>query len=66
MNAKYDFTGGQRGRFYQPGARTQLPVYLDEEVLLRLQARAAAEGVSLSDLVNELLRRDIGLTTTDG
>ena len=41
--------------------RTTLKI--DESVLRRLKQRAAAEGTSLQDLANQLLRR--GLLTTD-
>ncbi|HEX9563625.1 MAG TPA: hypothetical protein VF981_06630 [Gemmatimonadaceae bacterium] len=41
--------------------RTTLKI--DEGVLRRLKQRAAAEGISLQDLANQLLRR--GLATPD-
>ena len=37
------------------------PVHLDPEVLAFLTARAEARGISLSELVNALLERDIEL-----
>jgi hypothetical protein len=37
------------------------PVHLDPEVLAFLAPRAEARGVSLSELVNLLLRKDIEL-----
>jgi hypothetical protein len=61
MNDEYDFSKGERGKFHRSGARMNLPVYLDEEVLRYLRERAEAKGVSLSDLVNDLLRRDIDI-----
>jgi hypothetical protein len=61
MKDEYDFSKGERGKFYRPGARMNLPIYLDEEVLKYLGERAKAKGVSLSDLVNELLKQDISL-----
>jgi hypothetical protein len=61
MKDEYDFSGGERGKFHRPGARLNLPVYLDEQVLKYLRERAEAKGVSLSDLVNEVLKRDIDL-----
>ena len=35
------------------------PVYLDRELQIRLSAIAARKGVSLSDLVSQLLRKEI-------
>lgn len=59
MKDHYDFSKGVRGKFYKPGALFRLPVYLDENVESYLVAKADAKGVELSDLVNELLKREI-------
>lgn len=59
MPAEIDFSKGVRGKFYRPGMRMKLPVYLDEEVQDSLTALAQDKGVELSALVNELLRKDI-------
>lgn len=39
----------------------RLPVYLDEKVEKYLAAKADAKGVELSDLVNDLLQREIDI-----
>lgn len=57
--AEIDFSQAQRGKFYRPGAKLHLPVYLDDPVQQRLTALAEAQGVELSNLVNDLLRQDI-------
>jgi hypothetical protein len=59
MKDHYDFSKGERGKFYAPDAVFRLPVYLDEQVERYLAAKAEAKGVDLSDLVNELLKREI-------
>jgi hypothetical protein len=56
-----DFSGGTRGKFHRPNARLNLPVYLDAEVPAYLAALAAKKGVALSDLVNDLLKKDIAI-----
>ena len=61
MKDEYDFTGAVRGKFYREGAELIPPVHLEPEVLKYLQARAVRRGVSLSDLVNQLLKKDIEL-----
>ena len=61
MKERYDFSKGVRGKFYQADAVFRLPVYLDEKVQTYLAARADAKGVDLSELVNELLKKDIEL-----
>lgn len=61
MKDEYDFSNAQRGRFYRRDAALVPPVHLDPEVLAFLTARAEARGVSLSELVNALLKKDIEL-----
>lgn len=61
MPAEIDFSKGTRGKFFRPGAKLNLPVYLDEQVQARLAALANAKGVDLSALVNDLLRKDLEL-----
>ena len=61
MKDEYDFRNGQRGRFFRPEAALLPPVHLDPEILSFLTARAEARGVSLNELVNMLLRKDIEL-----
>lgn len=56
-----DFSKGTRGKFHQPGVRLNLPVYLDDQVQIRLAALANAKGIDFSVLVNDLLRKDIEL-----
>lgn len=61
MKQRYDFSKGERGKFYKPDAVFKLPVYLDEAVEDYLAKKAEAKGVELSDLVNDLLKKDIAL-----
>ncbi|HEY2210719.1 MAG TPA: hypothetical protein VGH62_03685 [Bradyrhizobium sp.] len=61
MKDEYDFSNAERGKFFREGARLVPPVHLDPEVLEYLVERAAARGISLSSLVNTLLRKDIEL-----
>ena len=61
MPEEIDFAGGVRGKFYKPNAVFRLPVYLDAKVESYLAAKADAKGVELSELVNELLKKDIEL-----
>ena len=64
MPGEIDFSKGKRGKFFQPGATLNLPVYLEAEVQAYLAARAKARGVDVAQLVNELLKKDIELIET--
>jgi hypothetical protein len=61
MKDEYDFSKAERGRFYHADAVMVPPVHLEPEVLAFLTARAQEQGVSLSELVNRLLKKDIEL-----
>lgn len=61
MKQEYDFSKGERGRFFREDAKLNLPVYLDEEVQSYLQERAKSKGVEVAQLVNEMLKQDIKL-----
>ena len=61
MPGEIDFSKGTRGKFFKPGARVNVPVYLEAEVQDYLTARAKARGSEVAQLVNELLKKDIEL-----
>ena len=61
MKKEYDFSKGERGKFFRENAKLNLPVYLDDEVRSYLQERARSKGVEVAQLVNEMLRQDIKL-----
>ena len=61
LPAEIDFSKGTRGKFFKPGARLNLPVYLEAEVQAYLADRAKARGIEVAQLVNELLKKDIEL-----
>ena len=61
MKKAYDFSKAERGRFYRPGAKLNLPVYLEPEIQARLASAARKRGEALGTLVNRLLRREIEL-----
>ncbi|WP_295407440.1 hypothetical protein [uncultured Thiocystis sp.] len=61
MKQEYDFSKGERGKFFRENARLNLPVYLEEDVQTYLQERAKSKGMDLAQLVNEMLRQDIKL-----
>jgi hypothetical protein len=59
MKAEYDFSKGERGRFYNPDALFSFPVYLEPDVDSFLSALADEKDTSVQDLVNEWLRMNI-------
>ena len=61
MPEEIDFSGGARGKFYRSGVRLNLPIYLDAEVLSYLSQVAANKGLPVSEVVNDLLKKDIAI-----
>jgi len=61
MKDEYDFSKAERGKFHRTGAEFVPPVHLEPEILRFLSARAAAQGTTVSVLVNLLLKKDIEL-----
>ncbi|HDR15246.1 MAG TPA: hypothetical protein ENN79_07165 [Desulfobacteraceae bacterium] len=59
MRNEYDFSKGERGKFYRPDMKLNIPVYLDEEVSAFVEKIASKKGIDRSSVVNELLRSDI-------
>jgi hypothetical protein len=57
--AEIDFSGATRGKFHRADMHLNLPVYLDRDVQAYLADLAAKKGVPLSDLANDLLKKDI-------
>ena len=52
------------GKVYRSSPKLNIPVYLDEQVQAYLMQKADTKGVTLSDLVNDLLRREIDIIET--
>jgi predicted HicB family RNase H-like nuclease len=59
MRAEYDFTKGERGKFFRSNAELRLPIYLEPEVPDYLAEQAARKGIPLNEMINALLKQDI-------
>ena len=59
MKKEYDFSKGERGKFYRAGAKLNLPVYLEPEVQARLTRAAQKRREDVSVLVNRILKQEI-------
>jgi hypothetical protein len=59
MREEYDFSKGERGKFYRRDSKLNIPIYLDEEVSAFVEKIATKKGIDRSSVVNNLLRGDI-------
>ena len=61
MKSNYDFSRGVRGKFYREGAELRLPICLDAKLQKQLEELAQKNGKDVSELVNQLLKREVQL-----
>jgi tryptophan 2,3-dioxygenase len=64
MKDEYDFSGGERGKFYHPQAELELPIYLDPDSAKFLRKLAAEKGVDVETIVNDWIKKNIALVET--
>ena len=58
MRKEYDFSKGERGKFFRKDAELKLPVYLDADNLSFVAKIAEHKKTDISEVVNELIRSD--------
>ncbi|MCB0124314.1 MAG: hypothetical protein KDE58_18790 [Caldilineaceae bacterium] len=61
MKDKYDFSKGERAKFYSASAVFKFPLYLEPDVDDYMSRLAERKGVDMQVLVNEWLRSNIQL-----
>ncbi len=64
MRKEYDFSKGERGKFYRANMKLNIPIYLDEEVSTFVDQIASKKGLDRSSVVNDLLRGNIKIAET--
>ncbi len=61
MRKEYDFSKGERGKFYRPDAELNLPIYLEPDIARFVREVARAKNEEIESIVNDWLRQDIAL-----
>ncbi len=64
MKKEYDFSIGERGKFYHPDAELNFPIYLEPEIANFLRNLAVKRNIEIETIVNDWLRRDIEFIRT--
>jgi len=64
MKDEYDFSSGERGRFYKAKAEFNLPVYLNADVFTFVHNIAKKKNSDISDVVNQLIHSDMQIVET--
>ncbi len=58
MKKEYDFSNGERGKFYDKNATFNLPIYLEPEIESFIAKLAKEQKKNISEIVNALLFKD--------
>ncbi len=59
MKKEYDFSKGERGKFYHPDAEFYIPIYLEREILEELEKFALEKNLEINTIVNRFLKKDL-------
>ncbi len=59
MKKEYDFSKGERGKFFRPDAELNIPIYLEPQIAEAVREHARKRRTSVGSLVNEWVRRDL-------
>ena len=59
MKQEYDFSKGERGKFFHGNSKLNLPAHLNEEAQNSLQKRVGPKGAEAPQLVDETPRKNI-------
>ncbi|CAA6811361.1 MAG: Unknown protein [uncultured Campylobacterales bacterium] len=58
MKKEYDFSNGERGKFYNKNANFHIPIYLEPEVENFFAKLAKKQNTDLGQMINNLLFKD--------
>lgn len=61
MKKEYDFSKGERGKFYHKDAKFHLPIYLDEEIESFFTSLAKKQNKDLEQVISTLLLQNKNL-----
>lgn len=61
MKEEYDFSKGERGKFYRENVKLNIPIYLEPDVLTFVENIAKKKGMDVETIVNQMIKRNIQL-----
>lgn len=59
MKKNYDFSKGERGKYFRPDAELNIPVYLEPQVAEAVREHARKRHTNMASLVNAWLRKNL-------
>ncbi len=64
MNKEYDFSNGERSKFYHPEIEIYLPIYLEPEIIEFLTKFSEKKEIDISTIVNKWVKENISIVKT--
>jgi hypothetical protein len=61
MKQQYDFSKGERGKFYRKNIKMNLPIYLEPDIQKFVENIASKKGIDIETLVNKMIKNNIKL-----
>ena len=62
MKKEYDFSKGERGKFYRKNANLNIPIYLEPKTLSFVESIAEKKKSDISKVVNDLIKTDMKIS----
>ncbi len=61
MKDEYDFSKGERGKFFRKNIKINLPIYLEPDTREFVEKIALKKGLEIETVVNKLIKKNIQL-----
>jgi hypothetical protein len=61
MKKQYDFSKGERGKFYKANLKLNIPVYLELKLQKSVEQIARRKGQEVSAVVSRMVRKEVDL-----
>jgi len=59
MKKQYDFSKGERGKFFNENAKSNLPIYLDPDIRQFVEQIAKKKKTNVNSVVNTIIKKNI-------
>lgn len=59
MKNEYDFSNSEKGKFFTPLDKIEVPVYLDKSVRAFYASAAMSRKIDLDQMVNAILKKEM-------
>ncbi len=59
MKKEYDFSKGERAKFFSKNVKLNIPIYLDSKTLSFVESIAEKKKSDISKVVNDLIKTDM-------